>query len=152
MKKLLAIASLALGLLGCGEESQPPACNTLETEVCATCATDSRDDCMTFASGGDGMVCDEIRSALEVLCAEDGWESVANGTAQDDQDSDPNSDGASCTGSSRSCSTQFSRFSCTDVDGCRWSDTLDSCTGISRSCDSYSGSLTCNMQPGCNWL
>lgn len=61
-------------------------------------------------------------------------------------------DDSSCGGVSESCFSQFSSFSCNDVDGCYWSSSSGgSCSGSSRSCTSYASDFSCGDQPGCRW-
>jgi len=61
-------------------------------------------------------------------------------------------DDSACGGVSESCFSQFSSFSCNDVDGCYWSSSSGgSCSGSSRSCTSYLSDFSCGDQPGCRW-
>lgn len=60
-------------------------------------------------------------------------------------------DDSRCSGVAESCYSQFSSFSCNDVEGCYWSSSSESCSGSSRSCSGFSLSSSCVSQPGCNW-
>lgn len=56
-----------------------------------------------------------------------------------------------CTGSPRSCYSQFTSYSCNRQDGCYWSYSTENCSGVARSCSSYSSQFSCTDQDGCRW-
>jgi hypothetical protein len=61
------------------------------------------------------------------------------------------SSGGDCTGSARSCYSQFSSYSCNSQDGCYWSYSTQSCSGSATSCSYQSNSYSCEAQEGCTW-
>ena len=60
-------------------------------------------------------------------------------------------DDSKCTGSSTSCYTYYSSYSCTSQEGCYWSSISKSCSGVSTSCYTMSTSVSCEYQEGCSW-
>jgi len=60
-------------------------------------------------------------------------------------------DDSRCSGSPSSCYSQYSSYSCTDLDGCYWNTSSKSCSGSARSCSSFNSELSCEFQEGCRW-
>jgi hypothetical protein len=60
-------------------------------------------------------------------------------------------DDSECSGSARSCSANFDRYSCEDTAGCYWSGLSERCDGSPHPCSTLLTSLSCNRQSGCIW-
>ena len=60
-------------------------------------------------------------------------------------------DNSECSGFPPSCYSQFTSYSCTDIEGCTWSTYSKSCSGSAHPCSTYFGEGSCGLQKGCYW-